>query len=67
MTAAQGRYSPGVVTGSLLYYPLSIAVAWAVLREGVLRLPAFAMATVLGAALLAFAIWGGMFGFAGLA
>jgi hypothetical protein len=43
-TVARGRYCPGVVTGALLYLPLSALYVGAVIRE--LRVPAPAVAAV---------------------
>lgn len=51
-TVLLDRYSPGLVTAVLLYFPLSIAVAWAALRERMLGRPAFAGAVTVGAGLM---------------
>lgn len=51
------RYSPGLVTAVLLYFPLSAAVARAALREGVLATGQFLGAVAIGAALMLLVIW----------
>lgn len=58
------RYSPGLVSATLLYFPISYFVARAALRERVVATPVFAAATALGAALMGFVIWSGLFHFA---
>ena len=55
------RYSPGLVTAVLLYFPLSAVVAWVTLREGVLGRGAFAGAATVGAALMLLVIWARLF------
>ena len=63
-TAWWGLYSPGLVTATLLYFPVSWLVARAALAEGVLPKGEFAGACALGAALMAFIIWAGLYHFA---
>ena len=55
------RYSPGLVTATLLYFPISYAVARAALAECVLPRAAFATACGLGAGLMLFVIWAGLY------
>lgn len=56
-TVLLDRYSPGLVSAVLLYFPLSVAVAWAVLRERVLGTGRFLGAVSIGAALMLLVIW----------
>jgi len=63
-TAALNRYSPGLVTSSLLYIPISLLIGWSSLRSQALSLGAFLGAVGAGAALLGFVIWYGLFHFA---
>jgi hypothetical protein len=63
-TAAFDRYSPGLVTSSLLYMPISLVVGWSALGSRALSIRGFLGALVLGAALLGFVIWYGLFHFA---
>jgi len=51
-TVLLDRYSPGLVSAVLLYFPLSVAVAWAVLREHVLGTGRFLGAVSIGAGLM---------------
>ena len=51
-TVLLDRYSPGLVTAVLLYFPLSIAIAWAALRERMVSRPAFVGAVAVGAGLM---------------
>jgi hypothetical protein len=63
-TAAFDRYSPGLVTASLFYIPISLLVGWSSLRSGAISIWGFLTALALGAALLCFVIWYGLFHFA---
>jgi hypothetical protein len=63
-TRAFDRASPGLLTASLLYYPISIVAGRALLREGRLSAGRFGVAVALGAALMGFVIWYGLFHFA---
>lgn len=63
-TAAFDRYSPGLFTASLLYYPLSLGIGWIAVEERVLSRKAFAASVALGAGLMGFVIWYGLFHFA---
>ncbi len=58
------RYSPGLITAVLLYYPLALFVGWRVLREHRLSRGQLADALIIGAALLGFVAWYGLFHFA---
>jgi len=63
LTAHYDRYSPGLITAVLLYYPLSLAIGTLAVRQGVLRTGHFVGAVSAGAALMAFVIWYGLFHF----
>ena len=58
------RYSPGVVTATLLYFPISVAVAWAALTQKALSPRAFTLSCAVGFALMGFVIWAGLYHFA---
>ena len=58
------RYSPGLVSATLLYFPISYFVARAALRKRIVATPVFTAAIGLGAALMGFVIWSGLFHFA---
>lgn len=58
------RYSPGLITATFLYFPLSYVVARICLRDRLIATPAFAGATAIGALLMAIVIWGGIYKFA---
>lgn len=58
------RYSPGLVTSSLLYVPISMLIGWSAVRSKALRLRDLLGAVALGAAILGFVIWYGLFHFA---
>ncbi|WP_296707091.1 HXXEE domain-containing protein [Rhodoblastus sp.] len=51
-----GRFSPGVVTGVLLFLPLSIATYWTAWTTGVATLSDLVLGLVIGGATLAFPI-----------
>jgi len=63
-TAALNRYSPGLVTASLLYIPISLLIGWSALQSRALGLAALSAAIAAGAALLGLVIWYGLFHFA---
>lgn len=63
-TAASGRYSPGVVTATLLYYPIPLLISYAGIRQRRLTLKATLSAYVVGLLLLLLIIWGGVHHFA---
>jgi hypothetical protein len=52
----QGRFSPGVVTAVLLFFPAGLAVWWRAGQEGMLNGPIAASAVVAGALLMAYPI-----------
>ena len=58
------RYSPGLITATLLYFPISVAVAWAALTQKALSTRAFTISCAVGFALMAFVIWAGLYHFA---
>jgi Protein of unknown function with HXXEE motif len=63
-TAKFDRYSPGLITSSVLYLPISLVVGTATLQSRALSLKAFLGALALGLCLLTFVIWYGLFHFA---
>jgi hypothetical protein len=63
-TAASGQYSPGLVTSTLMYYPIPLLISYAGIRQRRLTLRATLGAYVVGALLLLFVIWGGVHHFA---
>jgi hypothetical protein len=58
------RYSPGLATATLLYFPVSYAVARSCLADRVLRPGAFTAAAAIGGGLMLVVIWGGLYSFA---
>ena len=56
-------YSPGLVTASLLYYPIAIWGAVLAERDGRLRVGGVAAAYAVGAAIMLFVIWAGLWHF----
>ena len=64
MTAARDRYSPGLITSSILYLPASLVVGWSAIKSQVLGLMSFLAALAVGLALIGFVIWYGLFHFA---
>ncbi len=65
-TVALDRYSPGLLTAVLLYFPVSYFVGRAALRDKAIGVMGLACAYAVGLALIAFVIWQGLFHFAGL-
>jgi hypothetical protein len=57
------KYSPGLVTASLLYYPLPIWVTAVGIREGRLTVASSIAAYVIGGVLILAVIWGGVYHF----
>lgn len=57
------RYSPGLITATFLYFPLSWTVGRACLRTHLLSRVAFGGATAIGAVLMGIVIWGGLYRF----
>lgn len=58
------RYSPGLLTAVLLYFPVSYFVARAALKDRVIGIAGLASAYAVGLSLIAFVVWGGLFHFA---
>jgi hypothetical protein len=63
-TAWFNRYSPGLITSSVLYLPISLVIGTAALQSQALSAKAFLGALVSGLCLLVFVIWYGLFHFA---
>jgi hypothetical protein len=63
-TVASGRYSPGLVTATLFYYPLPLLISRVGIRQGRLTLRATLRAYLIGLVLLLLVIWGGVHHFA---
>lgn len=63
-TVKTGAYSPGLVTSSLFYYPVSLFVVVAAVREKRLSAAGALGAFAIGGALLVLVIWGGVYHFA---
>ncbi len=53
---SRGRFSPGLLTAIVLFYPIGVACYWRVSHDGGLRLRALIGSLVLGAILMAFPI-----------
>ena len=64
MTPILDRYSPGVVTAMLLYYPICILVGIVIIRDKILTPRQFVLALLGGLALFGFVVWYGLFHFA---
>jgi hypothetical protein len=64
MTAALDRYSPGLITSSILYLPISLVVGWSAIESGALGLKLFLGALAAGLVGLGFVVWYGLFHFA---
>jgi hypothetical protein len=62
-TALYDRWSPGLATAVLLYYPVSLLIGRSALREGVLGPGSLAAAAAIGAGLMLFVIWAGLLHF----
>jgi hypothetical protein len=62
-TVATGHFSPGLVTATLLYYPLTFWVSAVALREGRLSLNGLVGAFGVGAVLMLLVLWGGVYHF----
>jgi uncharacterized membrane protein len=58
------RYSPGLLTAVLLYYPVSYFVVRAALRDKAISVAGLVSAYAVGFVLIAFVIWQGLFHFA---
>jgi hypothetical protein len=64
MTPILDRYSPGLVTSMLLYYPICILVGIVIIRDKILTPRRFVLALLGGLALFGFVVWYGLFHFA---
>lgn len=64
MTPILDRYSPGLLTAMLLYYPICLLIGVIVVRQEILTGRRFALALLGGLALFAFVVWYGLFHFA---
>lgn len=64
MTPVLDRYSPGLVTAMLLYYPICIVVGIVIIKEKILVPRQFVPAMLGGLALFGFVVWYGLFHFA---
>lgn len=62
-TVIADSYSPGLVTAALLYYPISIWAAVLAIRSRRLGMAGVAGAFAVGAALMLFVIWSGLWKF----
>lgn len=62
-TLIADSYSPGLVTASLLYYPISIWIGVLAVRDGRLSIPGVVGAFTIGAAIMMFVIWAGLWHF----
>lgn len=62
-TVYADSYSPGLVSASLLYYPVAIWAGVLALRGGRLGLPGVLGAFAIGAGLMLFVIWSGLWNF----
>jgi len=63
-TAWFNRYSPGLITSSVLYLPISLVIGTAFLQSQTLSVKAFLGALMSGLCLLVLVIWYGLFHFA---
>jgi hypothetical protein len=64
MTPMLNRYSPGLVTSMLLYYPICIVVGTVITKQKILAPRQFVPALLGGVALFGFVVWYGLFHFA---
>ena len=64
MTPILDRYSPGLVTSMLLYYPICILVGLVITKDTILAPRRFVLALLGGLALFGFVVWYGLFHFA---
>jgi len=64
MTPLLDRYSPGVVTAMLLYYPICTLVGAVIIKEKILTPRQLVLALLGGLALFGFVVWYGLFHFA---
>jgi hypothetical protein len=64
MTPILNRYSPGLVTATLIYYPICILVGIVVIKDKILTPRQFVLTLLGGLALFGFVVWYGLFHFA---
>ena len=64
MTPILDRYSPGLVTAMLLYYPICILVGIVITKDKILTSRQFVPTVLGGLALFSFVVWYGLFHFA---
>lgn len=64
LTPVLGVYSPGLVTAALLYVPLSLLTATAVLTQRILSAPRLVLAVLGGLVVFGMVVWYGLFHFA---
>jgi hypothetical protein len=62
-TVMFNAYSPGLITSSLLYYPIPVIVTAIGMREGRLSLGSGLAAYLIGGLLILLVIWGGLYHF----
>jgi hypothetical protein len=62
-TVIADSYSPGLVTATLLYQPASLVMAGLAVRDRRLGLPDILLAFAIGAGLMLFVIWAGLWQF----
>jgi len=62
-TVFQGVYSPGLLTATLFYYPISLWVAWLAVRDQRLTRAGVACAFAVGCALMLLVMWAGLWHF----
>jgi hypothetical protein len=62
-TISTGRFSPGLITATLLYYPIPFLVSAVALREGRLSYNGILGSFAIGAALMLLVLWGGVYHF----
>ena len=64
MTPILDRYSPGLVTAMLLYYPICILAGIVITKDKILTSRQFVQALLGGLVLFSFVVWYGLFHFA---
>lgn len=64
MTPILDRYSPGVITAMILYYPICLLIGTVVVKEKILTPRQLTLASLAGLALFTFVVWYGLFHFA---
>ena len=64
MTPVLDRYSPGLVTAMLLYYPICLLIGVVIIKEKILTSREFTLALLSGLTLFGFVVWYGLFHFA---